>query len=176
MTTRRSVLIVATALIAGCAHPGGERPAAAPTVRVPELAPIAHWVGGRWEGTFESGGKTFTVVRTYDWSFDGRVIIGRSFARRDGNLVQTRETPFYWNPESRRIEFVDFLDNGGYGAGTLVARDGRLFMDVKVIGNPGHPSWRASIREEPDAQVIHVEASSGGNWVDFGTYPYRRLR
>ena len=175
--TRRIVLIAAAALVAGCAHYPGANSATPPaSARAPELEPIAHWVGGQWEGTFESGGRKFTVVRTYEWSFDGRMIVGRSFARRDGKLVQTRETPFFWNPESKRIEFIDFLDNGGYGAGVLTAREGQLFMDVKIVGNPNHPPWRASIREEPDAQVIRVEALRDGQWGDFGTYPYRRLR
>lgn len=178
MTIRGIVLIAAAALLSGCAHQGPAATAAAQPApnRAPELAPIAHWVGGQWEGTFEAGGRKFTVVRTYEWSFDGRMIVGRSFAQRDGKLVQTRETPFFWNPESRRIEFIDFLDNGGYGAGMLTARDGQLFMDVRIVGNPSHPSWRAWIREEPDAQVIRVEALRDGQWGDFGTYPYRRLR
>jgi hypothetical protein len=174
--TRRIVLIAAVAVLAGCASPPARRDDAAPVTPAAELAPIAHWIGGQWEGTFESGGRKFTVVRTYEWSFDGRMIVGRSFARRDGKLVQTRETPFFWNPESKRIEFIDFLDNGGHGAGVLTARDGQFFMDVRIFGNPAHPSWRATIREEPDAQLIHVEALRDGKWVDFGTYPYRRQR
>jgi hypothetical protein len=28
--------------------------------------------------------------------------------------------------------------------------------------------------ENPDQQVIRVEALRDGNWVDFGTYPYQR--
>lgn len=179
MFRRRLVVIASLILVGACAQPAvppSSPSAAQATLRVPELRPIAHWVGGRWEGTFEASGRKYTLVRTYEWSFDGRLIVGRSFARVEGKLVQSRETPFYWNPETQRIEFVDFLDDGGYGAGTLGERDGQLTMEVKVIGNPGHPSWRATIREAPDAQVIRVEAQRGDKWFDFGTYPYQRVR
>ncbi len=174
MPTRSLLPLFAVALVAACAHaPAPSAPAAAVAA---ELAPIAHWVGGRWEGTFEAGGRKFTLVRTYEQSFDGRLIVGRSFAERDGRLVQLRETPYYWNPETKRIEFVDFLDNGGFGAGVLEARGGELRMDVNVVGNPGHPSWRATVRGDADAHVIRVEALRDGRWVDFGTFAYRRVR
>jgi hypothetical protein len=173
---RRLAALILPLLLAACAAPAPVKPDGPPPGRVAELDPIAHWVGGRWVGTFESGGRKFTLVRTYEWAFDGRVIVGRSFAERDGTLVQQRETPFYWNPETRRIEFVDFLDNGGFGTGWLERRDGELYMDVRIVGNPKHPSWRGWVRESPDAQVIRIEALQGGKWVDFGTYPYRRQR
>lgn len=177
MTARRALLLACFAVLAACAQPGTfpaqPAPATAP-LPVPQLQPIAHWIGGRWIGEFEAGGRKFTTVRTYEWAFDRRMIVGRSFALRDGRLVQTRETPYYWNPDTGRIEFLDFIDNGGYGAGWLAPRDGQLYMDATIVGNPQHPSWRAWIRESPDAHVIRVEALRDGKWIDFGTYPYRR--
>ena len=173
--SRLAALLLLPLLLVACT-PAAVRPDVPPTHRAAELDPIAHWVGGRWVGTFEAGGRKFTLIRTYEWAFDGRVILGKSFAERDGTLVQQRETPFYWNPETRRIEFVDVLDNGGFGAGWLDRRDGQLYMDVRIVGNPKHPSWRGWVRESPDAQVIRIEAQQGGTWVDFGTYAYRRER
>lgn len=172
----RILCLAAAALLAACAQlpaPATAPPAAAPAP-LPALAPIAHWAGGRWVGTFEAGGRRFTLTRTYAWSFDGRMLIGKSFGERDGKPVQSRETVYYWNPETRRIEFMDFIDGGGYGLGWLEARDGQIYMDVKVVGNAAHPSWRAWIKEEKDSQVIRVEALRDGKWADFGTYPYRR--
>ena len=178
MIVRLVLPCIAALLVAACAQPGApaSRPAAAvdAPLPVPQLRLIEPWVGGRWVGEFEAGGRKFTTVRTYEWAFDRRMIVGRSFALRDGQLVQTRETPYFWNPDSKRVEFHDFIDNGGYGAGWVEPRDGQLYMEAKIVGNPKHPSWRAWIREAPDAHVIRVEAESAGKWSDFGTYPYKR--
>lgn len=179
---RRLLLLAPALLLAACAAlgeppaPAAASPAAeAAPLPVPQLAPLAHWIGGRWVGSFEAGGRRFTVWRVYTWSFDRRLIIGKSFGERDGKAVQSRETVYYWNADSKRIEFIDYIDaGGGFGQGWLEQRAGQIYMDAKVVGNPGHPSWRAWIRESPDAQVIKVEALSDGTWTDFGTYPYRR--
>lgn len=136
-------------------------------------APLAHWVGGEWVGSLQIGsGKKMTLIRTYEWSFDKRLIIGRSFGEVDGKRRQSRETLYYWNADTKRIAFTDFIDQGGFGAGTLEPRDGKLYMEATVVGNAQHPSWRAWITETGQQQVIHVEAMKNGQWVDFGSYPY----
>ena len=142
------------------------------------LAPLAHWVGGEWTGQFElPGGRKLTLVRTYQWSFDQRLLVGRSFGEVEGRRRQSRETHFFWNPATQRIEFHDFLDQGGgYGAGVVELRDGAIHMDVKIVGNPGHPDWRARITESGDDQLIEVEALKDGQWGPFGKYAYRRQR
>lgn len=138
------------------------------------LAPIAHWVGVDWVGTLEIGsGRKATLIRRYEWSFDRRLIIGKSYGEVDGKRTQSREAVFFWNADSKRIEFTDFIDQGGFGNGWLELRDGQIYMDVKVVGGK-HPSWRAWMKETPDEQVIKVEAERDGKYVDFGTYPYRR--
>ncbi|MCW5634314.1 MAG: hypothetical protein KIT17_13360 [Rubrivivax sp.] len=142
------------------------------------LAPIAHWVGGEWVGQFElPGGRRLTLVRTYEWSFDQRLLVGRSFGEVDGRRRQSRETHFFWNPAAQRIEFHDFLDQGGgYGAGVVEVRDGAILMNAKIVGNAGHPDWRARITENGDDQVIDVEAVKDGQWGPFGKYAYKRRR
>jgi hypothetical protein len=173
----RLLSIAVVALFAACAPLTPAPPAAGTPVAVtphPALAPLAHWAGQRYVGTFQAGGRTITLSRTYAWSFGGRVLVGRSFGERDGAPVQSRETVFYWNPESRRIEFIDFIDSGGYGLGWLEPRDGQIYMDVKIVGNPGHPAWRAWVRDDGDEQVIRVEALRDGAWGDFGRFAYRR--
>lgn len=180
MTLRNLLLTAAAMLLAACAQitplPAASSAAADAPLPVPQLQPLAPWVGGRWIGEFEAGGRKFTTVRTYEWSFDRRMIVGRSFGLRDGKLVQTRETPYYWNPEAKRIEFLDFIDTGGYGRGRMETRDGQLYMEAEIVGNARHPAWRAWVREGADTQTIRVEALRDGRWGDFGTYPYRRER
>lgn len=152
------------------AHAQSPAPAAANP-----LAPLDAWVGGRWVGEFDAGdGRKFRLIRTYEWSFDRRLLVGRSFGEVAGKTTQSRETVYFWNPEAQRIEFSDFIDKGGFGAGFIERRDGRLYMEAKVVGNPAHPSWRAWVDESADTQVIRVEALRDGRWTDFGTYPYSR--
>ncbi len=44
------------------------------------FAPLAHWVGGQWVTTFKTPkGEEVRTIRSYEWSFDRRVLIGRSF-------------------------------------------------------------------------------------------------
>lgn len=90
--------------------------------------------------------------------------------------MQTRETVFAWNPEAKRIEFTDYIDQGGHGLGYVEARDAQLYMDVKIVGNDQHPAWRAWIKETGDEQVLEVEAQRDGQWGKFGTFPYKRVR
>lgn len=155
-----------------------EAPAEAQTAQAAAenpLVPLAAWVGGRWVGEFDAGnGRKFKLIRAYEWSFDKRLLIGRSFGESGGKTVQSRETVYFWNPEKNRIEFTDFIDKGGFGAGFIERRDGRIYMEAQVVGNPAHPSWRAWIDETADTQVIRVEALKDGKWSDFGTYPYKR--
>jgi hypothetical protein len=173
MITRRH-LLPALALILGAASAAFAQPAGTPPS---PLAPIAHWVGGQWVGLLQSpSGKSVTLIRTYEWSFDKRLVIGRSFGEVDGQRRQSRETVYAWNPDTKRIEFTDFIDNGGWGAGFVEPRDGKLYMEARVVGNPGHPSWRAWIEENGDKQVIRVEAQKDGQWVPFGTFPYEHRR
>lgn len=142
------------------------------------LDPIAHWVGGEWVTTVEPApGRQVKVIRLYEWSFDRRLIIGRSFAEApDGRRRQTRETVFSWNADAKRIEFVDHHDTGGHGLGFVEARDGDLFLDVPRIVGDSHPTWRAWIRESADAQQLRVEAWVDGAWKPYGNFPYRRVR
>lgn len=158
-------LCVALPALAQSAPPATENP----------LAPLAAWVGGRWVGEFDAGdGRKFKLIRAYEWSFDKRLLIGRSFGEFGGKTVQSRETIYYWNPETKRIEFMDFIDKGGFGDAFIERRDGRLYMEAKVVGSPAHPSWRAWMDETADSQVIRVEALKDGRWSDSGTYPYKR--
>lgn len=172
---RRTTLLAAlfTPLLGGLlAAPPALAQTAAPAAN--PLAPLAHWVGADWVGSLEIGsGRKMTLIRRYEWSFDRRLLIGRSFGEVDGQRRQSRETVFFWNADTKRIEFTDFIDQGGFGNGWLEVRDGQIFMDVKVVGGK-HPSWRAWIKESGDEQVIRVEAEREGRFVDFGTYPYQR--
>jgi len=170
---RRIVAILLTCMI-GWAASAAQAQAVAQAPENP-LTLLASWVGGRWVGEFDAGdGRKFKAIRAYQWSFDQRLLIGRSFGEFGGKSVQTRETVFFWNPATKRIEFTDFIDQGGFGAGFLERRDGRIYMEAEVVGNAAHPSWRAWMDEAPDSQVLRVEAVKDGKWSSFGTYPYQR--
>jgi hypothetical protein len=140
------------------------------------LAPLAHWVGGQWVSTVKtSKGEEVRIIRSYEWSFDRRVLIGRSFGERAGKRVQTRFTVFLWNPEARRIEFTDVIDQGGFGAGFVELRGGQLFMESRIVGNDKYPAWRAWITRETDgAESFRIEAMQKDAWAPFGTWTYRR--
>ena len=140
------------------------------------LAPLAHWIGGQWVTTLKSpNGEEIRTIRSYEWSLDRRVLIGRSFGERAGKRVQTRYTLFVWNPDSRRIEFTDVIDQGGFGSGFVEPRDGGLYMEARIVGNDKHPHWRAWITRESDGgESFRIEAESRGAWAPFGTWVYRR--
>lgn len=151
-----------------------ETPAANP------LSILDSWVGGRWVLTLErpDGTKT-TVTRTYEWAFDRRVLRGRSDGERGGKPHQARETIYFWNPQTKRIEFLDFIDDGGFGNGWLERRDGAIYMEAKIVGNRKHPDWRAWVGEDAGGsrQSIRVESRlPNGEWKSLGTFDYRRER
>jgi hypothetical protein len=139
-------------------------------------APLAHWVGGQWVATLKTqNGDEIRVIRSYEWMFDRRALIGRSFGERAGKRVQTRFTLFVWNAEAKRIEFTDVIDQGGFGNGFVEARDGGLYMEARIVGNDQHPHWRAWVTREADgAESFRIEAEQKGAWAPFGTWVYRR--
>jgi hypothetical protein len=160
-----ALLIAAT----GAAHAQAPAPAS-------PLAPLAQWVGGKWVGSLDAGnGRKLTLTRSYEWSFDKRLLIGKSFGELEGKRFQTRETVYYWNGAAKRIEFTDFIDQGGYGTGFIETRDGELYMEAKIVGNDKHAPWRAWIKQDAENQVIRIETERDGKWADFGTYPYKRM-
>jgi len=140
------------------------------------FAPLAHWVGGQWVATIKSpNGDELRLIRSYEWSFDKRVLIGRSYGERAGKRVQSRLTIFLWNPETKRVEFTDVLDQGGFGQGFVDVRDGGLYMQARIVGNDGHPHWRAWVSRAADgAESFRIEAEQKGAWAPFGTWVYRR--
>lgn len=170
MNTIRAFLHgVLIALALGAAAARSQDVAAGP------LAPIAHWVGGQWVATFKTAkGEESRTIRAYEWSFDRRVIIARSFGERDGKRVQTRFTLFVWNPEAQRIEFTDVIEQGGHGSGFVEPRDGGLFMQARIVGNDKNLAWRAWIMREADgAESFRIDAEEKGGWKPFGTWVYR---
>lgn len=141
------------------------------------LEPIAHWVGGEWVATVEvAPGRTLKLVRRYEWSFDRRLIVGRSYGEAPGGARrQTRETVYTWNADAKRIEFTDHIDLGGHGLGFIEARDGGLYMEARS-GAGAHPPWRGWIRESGDEQQLRVEFLQDGRWKDYGSFAYQRVR
>ena len=150
--------------------------AVAQDARPDPLAPLAHWVGGQWVSTVKSAsGEEGRIIRSYEWSFDRRVLVGRSFGERGGKRVQTHYTLYVWNPESQRIEFTDVIDQGGFGVGFVEPRDGKIYLEARIVGNDKHPHWRAWVtREADDAESFRIEAEQKGAWAPFGTWVYRR--
>jgi hypothetical protein len=162
-------------LLAVAAAAGAQAQSAAAAA---SLEALASWVGGRWVAQFDTpDGRKFTVARTYQWTFDRRLLLGRSWADGEAKTRQTRETLFWWNPDTKRIEFQDFIDQGGYGVGFLEQRDGAWFMQARIVGNPKHPHWRAWLTESADRkkQTIRVQAEQGDKWVEFGVFEYNRM-
>jgi hypothetical protein len=103
------------------------------------------------------------------------VLIGRSFGERGGQRTQSRYTVFLSNPQTGRIEFTDAMAEGGFGAGFVEIRDGRIYLEARIVGNDSHPSWRAWVtREACGAETFRIEAERQGAWAPFGTWTYRR--
>lgn len=61
------------------------------------------------------------------------MIRGQSFRHKGETRVQSRETYFAWSDEQKRIIFWDFLDSGGYGQGTVEARNDTLYMEATIV-------------------------------------------
>lgn len=133
-------------------------------------------IGGQWKGTFEApSGEQVTLARTYEWSFDERLIIGKSFAYREGRPIQTRQTIFAWDDRAKQIIFWDFMEAGGYGEGFVEVREEDIYMEARIVGSD-HPNWRLVLIQEDDQhQTIRVEIPEQGEWVDAGTFRYARL-
>ncbi len=94
------------------------------------------------------------------------MLTGSSVGERAGKRVQTRHALFLWNPETKRVEFTDLIDQGGLGQGWIEARNAGLYMETRIVGNEGHLHWRAWVSREADgAESFRIEAEQKGAWA-----------
>lgn len=140
------------------------------------LEPLDFLVGGLWVGEFDlPNGQKIRQERTYEWSLDKQLIIGKTFRVNNDIQKQTRATVFSWNPEKQVIEFWDFIDTGGYGKG-IVRETGKdtLYMEAEIIGSR-HVDWRADfINKDGNEFISHVQVQQKGEWVDVGTFLFKK--
>ena len=140
------------------------------------LQPLDFLTGGKWVGEFDlPNGQILHQERTYEWSLDNQLIIGKTF-RIEGEIRrQTRQVIFTWNADRKMIEFWDFIDTGGYGKG-IVKVTGRdsLYMEAEIVGSP-HVDWKADfINKDGKEFVSKVRIPQNGEWVDAGTFVFRK--
>ena len=139
------------------------------------LEPLAFLTGGLWVGEYElPDGSILRQERTYEWTLDKKLIKGQSFRFDKGKRLQTRETVFAWDGE--KIVFWDFIDEGGFGSGTVEVKAEAIFMQAKIIGSR-HVDWRAWLRSDSsDRMSFELEVPNQGKWVKAGTFALERRK
>lgn len=140
------------------------------------LEPLDFLTGGVWVGEYDlPNGETIQQERTYEWSLNKKLIIGKTIRVSDDSRKQTRKVVFTWNADKQVIEFWDFIDTGGYGIGIVKATgQDTLYMEAEIIGSK-HIDWRADfINKDGKKFVSKVQVPQEGEWVDAGTFVFYR--
>lgn len=141
-----------------------------------QLQPLEFLTGGVWVGEFDlPNGQTIRQERTYEWSLNNQLIIGKTFRIEGDVRRQTREVVFTWNADREVIEFWDFIDSGGYGKG-IVKETGRdsLYMEAVIVGSR-HVDWKADFINKGGKEFVSsVKIQQRGRWVDAGTFVFNK--
>ena len=89
------------------------------------FAPQAFLAGACWKGTFPDGKRT--DEHCYEWVF-GRQFMRDRHTVKGGEAPYAGETIYYWDGESRLVNYLYFNVLGGHSRGTVTPADGVLYF------------------------------------------------
>jgi len=130
-----------------------------------QFAPQAFLAGACWKGTFPDGKRT--DEHCYEWVFGGQFLRDRHTVR-GGEAPYGGETIYYWDAESRLVNYLYFNVLGGHSRGTVTPTDGVLyFPEEKYSDGKAEQIYRSQWRRDgDDAYLVLSEVKVPGGWKE----------
>jgi hypothetical protein len=98
----------------------------------PALEPLAFLAGHCWEGTLP--GTSDVDRHCFSWMYEGRYLRDRHVVRRGEKAVYEGESIYYWNGETKQVEYFYVTAQGGHSVGLVVPEPGALgFPAAKLV-------------------------------------------
>jgi hypothetical protein len=140
-------------------------PASALAEPIAALKPMAFLAGHCWKGAFPDGKRV--DEHCFTWLLGGRALRDTHVVRAPGRPDYVGETTYYWDPASRRVEFIYLENGGGMSRGTMESTpEALVFPPTRYVGEGEAMTYRArwSLR---DASTFEAwsEAQGGEGWT-----------
>lgn len=129
------------------------------------LQPMAFLAGSCWKGTFPDG--KVTDEHCFDWLYDGKFLRDRHVVRAPGQPDYVGESTYFWDPETRRIEYIYLENLGAISRGTAEpAPDGLIFPAARYVDGDKGMTYRARwTRIDATTYEAHNEIQGKDGWA-----------
>ena len=81
------------------------------------LKPMAFLAGSCWKGEFPDGKQS--DEHCFTWMYDGKALRDVHTVRAPGRPDYVGETTYFWDPASKRVEYLYVENHGGISRGTV---------------------------------------------------------
>lgn len=132
---------------------------------IKQLQPMAFLAGHCWKGDFPDGKQT--DEHCFVWMYDGKVLRDTHTVRAPGRPDYVGETTYYWNPATKRVEFLYVENLGGVSRGTMeAAPDALVFPEAQYAAEGESMTYRARWTKLNDTSYeAWSEAQVNGGWT-----------
>jgi hypothetical protein len=149
-------------------------PAVAFAAPIDGLKPMAFLAGHCWKGAFADGKQT--DEHCFSWLYDGQALRDTHTVRSPGRPDYVGETLYYWDSQSKRVEFLYVENLGGISRGTMQPTDdGVMFPPAHYVANGEAMTYRARWTRVGDlAYEAWSETQTKDAWVTMFKVVLRR--
>jgi hypothetical protein len=151
--------ILAVILTLSVAPAGDKKPAVSPE-RDAAMAKLGQFVGGTWSNE----NPKFLVEFKYQWALNKTVVRGTGTIDKGGSYETLVETNLGWDPEKKRVYYLDFHGDHIFFGTVLVKGDALQYEIETLVGAAA--KWR-SVGKFSDANTYEFEILSekDGKWM-----------
>ena len=120
----------------------------------PHFATQAFLAGSCWKGTFPDGRRT--DEHCFEWVYGGQFLRDRHTVK-GGEAPYGGETIYYWDAESKLVNYLYINVLGGHSRGTVTPKEGVLyFPEERYSDGKMEQIYRSSWRRDGDDAYISV--------------------
>jgi hypothetical protein len=138
--------------VAACAQPplAGEKDS--------RLAPIAFLTATDWVAKLPNreDGKSVAIHAHFAWAENREAIRVSNQFVTDGKAAPYLDGIYFWNPQTKTIEFVWSDAEGNLSRGSMTPTDGKLVHDFQITRTDG----------KSDSYVARVTPQPDGSWTN----------
>jgi hypothetical protein len=129
------------------------------------FAPQAFLAGLCWKGTFADGART--DEHCYEWVYAGQFLRDRHTVR-GGSTPYGGETIYFWDAQTKGVQYLYINVLGGHSQGTVTAKDGALmFPEDKYNDGKQEQTYRSQWRRDgDDAYLVVTEQKVADGWKE----------
>jgi hypothetical protein len=156
---KRIVSLVITAILSCCLLPAGTS-AEQPTGRLEFLQPL---IGQKWLGHFSNPEDAY-LNHYNEWEsiLEGQAV---KATKQVPEVNFTRETLYYWDPESKQVQFLSVTSKGQVSRGTVTAESGLITLLGVNLSESGRKQFKTTYELLTTGELLdRFYVQTGQDW------------